>query len=138
MIRTEDTADAVTQLLQYCATYRNFVIPFIKSDMILRYHDDVLYLSVSKDRSRAVGFFYLSLAPTSLVANTKLTTESKPTTLTEPMPPLNSAIHVLCTIIKNVMVSTTEANIANVFCSYQDVVPLRQVLILIGICCTKE
>ena len=47
----EATADAATQLLQYCATYPNPSLRFYKSDMILRCHSDASYLSVSKARS---------------------------------------------------------------------------------------
>ena len=100
--------------------------------MILRCHSDASYLSVPKGRSRAGGYFYLSSAPISLVTDTKPTTEPKPTALTEPVPPLNNTVYVLCTIIRNVMVSTTEAEITAVFCSCQEVLPLRQALIFMG------
>ena len=48
------------------------------------------------------------------------------------MPPLNSEVHVLCTIIKDVKASTTEAEIAAVFCSCQKALPLHQTLIFMG------
>ena len=57
---TENTTISITQLLDYCATHPNPILRFTRSSMILRIHSDASYLSVTKARSRAAGFFYLS------------------------------------------------------------------------------
>ena len=54
---TEFTGKAVTQLLNYCATYPNPVLRFCASDMVLRVYSDTSYLSVSKGRSRSSSYF---------------------------------------------------------------------------------
>ena len=77
--------------------------------MIIRIHSDASYLSVTKARSRAAGFFYLS--------------DNSDT------PPLNGAIHVLCAIKKNVMASAAEAETGAVFVNCQEAIAIRQTLI---------
>ena len=69
--------------------------------------------------------FYLSSAPIALVTDTNPTTESKPTASMEPMPYLNSDVHVLCTVIKNVMTPATEAKITVLFRNVQAILSLR-------------
>ena len=44
---TENTIIKLTQLLDYCTTYPNLIIRFVASDMILRIHSNVSYLSVT-------------------------------------------------------------------------------------------
>ena len=95
----ENTIIALTQLLYYCATYPNPILRFVASDMILHIHSDVSHLSVSKVRSRAAGYLYLS-------SNTN-------------KPPLNGAVHVLCVVLKNVMASAAEVETGAVFRNYQ-------------------
>ena len=92
---TEQSIKAITQLLDYCATNPNLILRYTSSAMILRIHTDASYLSVTKARSRAAGFFYLSDNSDTL--------------------PLNGAIHVLCAILKNVMASAAEAESCAVF-----------------------
>ena len=109
---TKQSIIAITQLLDYCAANPNSTLQFTRSAMILRIHSDASYLSVTKDRSRAAGFFYLS-------DNTNTS-------------PLNGAIHVLCAILKNVMASAVEAETGAVFVNYQEAIAIRQTLIEIG------
>ena len=92
---TENTRITITQLLDYCATHPNSILHFTRSSMILRIYSDTSYLSVTKARSRATGFFYLSDKSEN--------------------PPLNGAIHVLCVILKNVLASAAEAETGAVF-----------------------
>ena len=92
---TENTTIAIIQLLDYCATHPNPILHFTRSSIILRIHNDASYLSVTKARSRAAGFFYMSNDCES--------------------PPINGSIHVLCAILKNVMASATEAEMGTVF-----------------------
>ena len=109
---TENTIIALTQLLDYCATYPNPILRFVASDMVLRIHSDASYLSVPKARSRAAGYFYLS-------SNTD-------------EPPINGAVHVLCVVLKNVMASAAEAETGAVFKSCQAAVSLRETLTEMG------
>ena len=55
---TGNTIIDLTQLLDYCTIYPNPTLRFVASDMVLRIYSDASYLSVSKARSRAVGFFF--------------------------------------------------------------------------------
>ena len=86
---TEQSIIVITQLLDNCTTHPNPTLRFTRSAMILRIRSDASYLSVTKARSRTVGFFYL-------YDNTDT-------------PSLSGTIHVLCAILKNVMVSAAEA-----------------------------
>ena len=52
----------------------------------------------------------------------------KITTNLDPVPPWNGAVHVLCTIIANVITSVTEAEIAVVFKNCQACLAARNVL----------
>ena len=119
------------QLLNYCTTYPNSVLRFCASDMVLRVYSDTSYLSVSKGRSRAAGYFYLS----SVMPSDNCDTPVKPSANfklapnTDPPPPWNGAVHVMCSIIANVMSSATEAEIAAVFKSCQECVSIRTALI---------
>jgi hypothetical protein len=57
---TQATADAVTQLLDYCTTHPDAVVRFHASKMQLNIHSDASYLSEINARSRAGGLFFLS------------------------------------------------------------------------------
>ena len=50
---TEETADAIEQLLDYVATYPDYGIIFRKINMILAAHADAGFLDEKKSRSRA-------------------------------------------------------------------------------------
>ena len=56
---TTATADAVTWLLDYAATYPNAIIRYNASQMILRIHSDASYQSETESRSPAGGHFLL-------------------------------------------------------------------------------
>ena len=104
---TQNTEKAANRLLDFVATYPNAVIRYNASDMILHTHSDASYLSEPKARSRAAGHFYLSSHSTH--AN-------------------NGPIHTVCSIIKNVMSSAAEAEIAAAFLTAKDAVPIRNAL----------
>ena len=106
---TENTIISLTQLLDYCATYPNPTLRFVASDMVLRIHSDASYLYVSKARSRASGFFYLSSDGDT--------------------PPSNGIVHVLCIVLKDVMASIAESETGAVFVNCQEAVSLRETLI---------
>jgi hypothetical protein len=56
---TEATANAIVQLLNYCATHPISTIRYQASDMILRIHSNASYLSEAKAKSQSGGHFYL-------------------------------------------------------------------------------
>ena len=88
-------------------------------------HSDASYLSVSKGRSRTAGYFYLFIAAQS--QNSPIT---KPSTVPdnksplEPLSPSNSTVHVLCAILKSIITSETEAEIAAIFVNCHECIPL--------------
>ena len=104
---TQKTLDAITQLLNYSATHPNTTIRYRKSDMVLHIHSSGSYLSAPKDRSRAVGHFYLS------------SYSPNPAKFT-----LNGPIHVIAKILRNVMGSDAEAEIGDLYTSGQEVIPI--------------
>jgi hypothetical protein len=105
---TEATNAAVSHLLDYLATYPNDGITFRASDMILAAHSDAGYLNESLARSRAGAFIFLSED--------------------EPVPRLNGPVMSLAQIIKHVMSSAAEAELAALFLTSKELVPLRQTL----------
>jgi hypothetical protein len=112
---TEATARAVTQLLNYAATHPDAVARYRHSDMILWGHSDASYLTVTKARSRTGGYYYLSSSPTSLELNAP------------PLPP-NGPILVLCSILRMVVSSATEAEMAALFYNAKEGTVVRQIL----------
>jgi len=88
---TQATVEACTQLLNYAATHPDATLRFTASDMILNIHSDASYLSESKARSPAGGYFYLS-------DNTE-------------KPPINRAMHIHCSIMHSFLASATEAEV---------------------------
>ena len=116
---TKATAKAATKLLNYAATHPDAVIRFTASDMILHIHSDASYLSEPKARSRAGGFFYLS-------DNVDVTQPNAP------KPKLNGGIHILSSILGNVMASATEAEVGALFHNAQDACMIRNTLEFLG------
>jgi hypothetical protein len=108
------TTKAAVHLLNYAASNPNATIRYHASDMCLHVHSDASYLSESKARSRAGGIFFLSSSPSS--------------DTTAPPPPLNGAIHIVSSIMRNVLSSATEAEVGACFHNAQDACPLRVTL----------
>jgi len=92
---TEDTMEQTLQLLDYIATQEDAVLTYSASDMKLVVHSDVSYLSEPQAHSRAGGHFFLS---------------SKAT-----IPANNGAVLNIAHIIKHVMTSATEAELAALY-----------------------
>jgi hypothetical protein len=113
---TQKTMDEATWLLDYAASNPDAIIKYHASGMILHIHSDGSYLSEPKARSRAAGHYFLSdlsLDP------------SKPPTVT---PTPNGAIYSLSRIIRNVMGSAAEAEIASSYMNGQEAIPIRTTL----------
>ena len=88
--------------------------------MVLRIHSDASYLSVRVARSRSAGCFYLpDPSPASDFNHTDPATD---------LPPINGSVHILCTILKNVIVSATKTEVGVVFINIQDAVSIRHTL----------
>ncbi len=109
---TTRTNQKVHQLLDYCATYPNDGITFRASDMILGAHSDAAFLNVSNSRSRAAAHIMCSED--------------------DPVPSYNGPILTIAQIIKTVMSSAAEAELAGLFICAKEMVPLRQSLIEMG------
>ena len=109
---TKATNDAITQIMDYVATYPADGITFRSSDMIMSAHSDVAYLNFSKARSLAGAhiMFY----------------EDTPT------PIYNGSVLTIAQIIKCVMYSAAEAKLAGLYICAKEMVPLRQSLVEMG------
>ncbi len=97
-------ADACHQLLDYVATHHNAGIRYKACNMVLLVHTDASYLSKSGGKSRAAGHFYLSNC------NDKDFN--------------NGAILTLSTIIKYIMSSASEAELAALYYGCKLAAPL--------------
>ena len=110
---TSNTANKITQLLNYLATNPDATIRYTRSDMVLWVHSNTSYLSFPKARSRTGGMLLLSF---------------KPPTPHDPKkfePTLNGIVYVVCKIIRNIMASAAEAEIGALFLNCQEAVPIR-------------
>ncbi|KAL9178273.1 hypothetical protein ACHAXT_001701 [Thalassiosira profunda] len=109
---TTETLDRTNQVLDFLATQDDAIITYSASDMVLAAHSDASYLSKPKARSRAGGHFFLS-------ANVD-------------EPPNNGAILNIAHIIKNVMSSATEAELAALYIMAREAVYMRIILEELG------
>ena len=112
---TESTEKRAYQLLDYLATHPNAKIQFRASDMILNIHSDASYLSETKARSRIAGVLFLGSIPT----------DNKPIIL-------NGFIHVISNILKCVVASAAEAELAGLFHNCKEAKVLRLTLEELG------
>ena len=109
---TEDTMEQTLQLLDYIATQEEAVLTNSASDMKLAVHSDASYLSEPQARSRAGGHFFLSNEAT--------------------IPANNGAMLNIAHIIKHVMTSATEAELAALYIMAREAVYTRIVLMEMG------
>ena len=107
---TEATMDACIDLLNYAATNPEAIVEFVASDMVLHIDTDASYLSESEARSRAGGYFYLGNQPS----------QNKPI--------INGPIHIVSTIMRNVMASAAEAEVGAAFLNAQQACSFRNTL----------
>lgn len=112
---TTATLAHLNQFLDYASTHPDAKVRFTSSPMVLNIHSDASYLSESQARSRAGGIFFLSTA-------------HDPNTSS----PLNGAIHITSVILKHVMASAAEAELAALFYTAQDACSLRETLSELG------
>ena len=110
-------------LLNLCANNCNPEVRYYASDMQLFGHTYNSYLSVSKARSRAAAYFYLSNDDGALL----------PLYLASKLPARpNGAVHVMSTVMLQLLSSATEAEVGATFYCCQDAVPLRNTLSDLG------
>ena len=102
----------MVQLLNYFATHPDAVIGYKQRDMILAIHSDASYLSNTKVHSRS-GMHFLFLT-------------NKPK-LGQPLMN-NVAVHVVSTIIRNVISLAEEANLAALYLNAKYGVVIRNML----------
>jgi hypothetical protein len=119
---TRRTVDAIVRLLNYVASNPNGSVKYIASDMILWVESDASYLSESKARSRFAGFHYLSSQPH----------PDRPPQPDDPPPPLNGAINVPSKILREIVSSAGEAELAGLFYNGKEAVPERTTLEELG------
>ena len=105
---TEQLKKELHQFLDYCATHPDAKVRFTASDMILALHSDASHLSEPGSKSRAAGHFYL--------------------TKNDDQDLNNGAILTLSKIIKHVMVSASESEVAALFYNCKAALPLRMAL----------
>ena len=100
------------QLLDYIATQEEAVLNYRVCDMKLAVHSDASYLSEPQARSRAGGHFFLSNEAT--------------------IPANNGAVLNIVHIIKHVMTSATEAELAALYIMAREAVYIRILLTEMG------
>ena len=105
---TTETLEQTRQLLDYLATQEEAVLTYKRSDMKLAVHSDASYLSEPQARSRAGGHFFLSFD--------------------EHVPHNNGAILNIAHVIKHVMSSATEAELAALYIMAREAVYIRIIL----------
>ena len=102
----------IEKLLDYVATYPDDGIIFIKSDMILAAHTDAGFINEYKAHSRSGSHI-------SLLGNYS-------------NPKLNEPVLTISQIIKPVMTSAAEAEMAALYITAKKMIPLRNTLIEMG------
>ena len=105
---TENTAKAVNQLLDYVTTYPSDGITYRASGMVLAAHSDASYLTEQQARSRAGAHIFLAED--------------------DPIPRQNGPVLTLSQIIKYVMASAAEAELAALYNTAREMIPLRNAL----------
>ena len=105
---TEETMNKVRWFLDYCASQEDAVITYRASNMVLAGHSDAGYLNEKKARSRAGGHWFLSN--------------------NDECPPDNGAILNISQIIKAVMSSAAEAELAALYINACEAVHMRNIL----------
>ena len=109
---TENTAKAVNQLLDYVATYPADGITYRASTMVLAAHSDASYLTEPNARSRAGAHIFL--------------------TEDDPIPRQNGPVLTISQVIKYVMASAAEAELAALYNTAQEMIPLHNALTKMG------
>ena len=105
---TKNTAKAVHQLLGYVATYPHDGITYQASNMVLAAHSDASFLTEPVSHSRAGAHIFLSEA--------------------DPIPQQNGPVLTISQIIKVIMASAAEAELAALYNTAKAMIPLCNAL----------
>jgi hypothetical protein len=108
---TEQTMEKALQILDYLTTHPDATIRFHATDMVMNIHLDASYLSAPNSRSRACRHFFLGWLPV----------DGEPIYL-------NGAFHTLCSILRFVVASVTEAEFGALFLNCQEGMIFRNTL----------
>ena len=117
---TQNTMNAIIQLLNYSSTHPNSVLRYTESDMVLYVESDASYLSNAKAQSRSGGHFFLS--------RKSIDPNNPPTT----PPPRNGPIFTECPIMKHVLASSAESEVGTLFKNGKIAVALKTILETLG------
>ena len=117
---TKNTRKQVAKLLSYLASNPNAEIHYRADGMQLVIHSDASYLSVSQARIQASGVHFLSEGP----PDSDNPEDFVPTT--------NGILLVVCKIMHNIMVSSSEVENSTIFVNAQTSVPICTTLIQMG------
>ena len=109
---TVSVMNSVIRLLQYLARFRNNILVYTSSDMILHMQSDASFASRSGARSVAGGVFYCG-------------NYNDPTTI-------NGAVHAISSIISVVCDSAAECEYGALYTNAKDAVPIRHTLMHLG------
>jgi hypothetical protein len=112
---TEKTLAQCTQLLDYLAGHADAKVCYHASDMIMKIHSDVSYLSEETARSRACGHFFLGWLPK----------DDEPIWL-------NGAFHMSTPVLSFVVASTVEAELGALYHNCQTGIIFRLTLTYMG------
>jgi hypothetical protein len=93
----------------------NKMLNYHSSNMILWTESDASYLRETKAQSRATGYHYL---------NNKPPNPDQPPAPNDPSPPMNGAIVVPCKVMREVLSSASEAELAALFYNGKEGEPL--------------
>ena len=99
----ESMEQRIEQLLDYLATHPDVVVRYHASDMVLNIHSDASYLSEPQARSQIAGYYFLGSTPQA----------GKPIQI-------NGAIFTFYGILKCVVASAAEAELATLFCNCKE------------------
>ena len=103
---TQTTMKALQHFLDYCATYPEATVLYRASDMILHNHSDAAYLVATQARSRAAGYTFCG----NKLHNKQI---------------INGPISIIAKIIKGVMSSAAEAEVAALYMNAREILALR-------------
>ena len=114
----QDTNKKVKSFMDYAHTYPDVKIRYHVRDMQLYVDSDAVCLILPKARIRGAGHFYLS--------------DKNYNTATIPTPKPNSPILTECQALRNVMLSTAEAEVGIVHLNGKTAIPVRNTLSEMG------
>ena len=112
---TERTMQRLQNIFQYMHTNPNSIIQFRASDMVHNIHSDASYITASRGRIRAGGYFFLGSIP-----------------LNGENINLNGNIAITCTILKLVAASVAEVELGAIFINTQEARIIRLVIHELG------